>query len=139
MGVPVLETAAEQVGETVETANESIDVNNPLCSPSLLDLNGMCHCTAYVGIHVPVLVPLPGRAFPACRDVSFRALYIDDSLLATVVHLDRECVPLLPTLGPHGKLDGCGLGVPGAWFALQHRLRDINVNAKCIGMELNAV
>ena len=54
-----------------------------------------------------------------------------------MVHVDHNCVPLLPTLGPHGMIDGCGYGVPGKWFALEHRLRDIQKNASSIGMLLN--
>ena len=46
-------------------------------------------------------------------------------------------MPLLPTLGPHGKLAGCGLGIPGAWLPLQHRVRDVSHHAKAIGMQLN--
>ena len=64
-------------------------------------------------------------------------MFIDDSVLATVVYLDRECVPLLPTLGPLGVMESCSLGIPGDWFSLQHRLRDINANATSIGMCLN--
>ena len=69
-------------------------------------------------------------AYPPCRDSSLRLLYIDDALIATPVYLDRSCVPLLPTLGPHGKLSSCGLGIPGAWLPLQHRVRDVNRHAK---------
>ena len=67
----------------------------------------------------------------------FRALYIDDSIVASVIQLDRDCAPLLPTLGPLGKLESCGLGVPGKWFALEHRLRDMQANVGSIGMKLN--
>ena len=79
-----------------------------------------------------------GRVFPACRDRLFRALYIDDSIIASVVRVDRDCVRLLPTHGPHGVMESCGLGVPGKWFALEHKLRDICDNAESIGMRLNA-
>ena len=51
---------------------------------------------------------------------------------------NRDCVPLLPTLGPLGRLDSCGLGVPGAWLSLEHRLREIDVNVRSIGMKINA-
>ena len=64
-------------------------------------------------------------------------LYIDDALVASTIHVDKECVPLLPTEGPHGRLGSCGLGVPGGWLQLEHRLRDIDSNAKAIGMKLN--
>ena len=78
-----------------------------------------------------------GRCFPPCREPSFRALYLDDSILASVVRLDFDCVPLLPTLGPHSKFDRCGLGIPGSWFQLEHRLREIDRNVKSIGMVVN--
>ena len=65
-------------------------------------------------------------------------MYIDDTLLAATFYLNRDCVQLLPTAGPHGRLSSCGLGVPGGWFPLQHRLRDVEANAKSIGMELNS-
>ena len=39
-----------------------------------------------------VLIPMQiTRCFPACRDGGFRALYIDDSILASVIHLDNNC------------------------------------------------
>ena len=85
--------------------------------------------------HVPVLAPYPGLA---CREPSLRLLYIDDALLASVVKLDQVCVPLLPTLGPHGRLASSGLGVPGEWLPLQHRLRDVDANARAVGMLLYA-
>ena len=74
--------------------------SRPMCTP-LLDIYGLCNCPLDPEAHVPVLVPMQGRAFPACRDKSFRSLYIDDSIIASVVHVDRDCAPLLPTLGPH--------------------------------------
>ena len=86
---------------------------------------------------MPVLVPMRGRAFPPCRDEAFRAMYIDDSILATVIRLDKDCAPLLPTLGPVSRLESCKLGVPGAWFSLEHRLRDICNNVASIGMKVN--
>ena len=87
--------------------------NTRLCSTPVLDLNGMCHCPAYQPVHVPVTIPKPGRSFPPCRDPCLRLLYIDDALLATTVHVDRECASLLPTEGPYGRLWSCGLGIPG--------------------------
>ena len=87
--------------------------------------------------HVPVLVPRPGQTYPPCRDSILRVLYIDDALIATTIRVDKECVPLLPTDGPHGRLGSCGLGIPGGWFPLQHRLRDVDANARAIGMQLN--
>ena len=108
-----------------------------LCNP-ILDIFGQCHCEKSATPHVPVLVPMRGRVFPPCRDKSFRAMYIDDSVLASVVRLDLECVPLLKTLGPFGRMDGCGLGIPGAWFSLEHRLRDIEASVLSVGMKINA-
>ena len=35
------------------------------------------------------------------------------------------------------KLEDCGLAIPGPWFALQHRLRDVDQNARSVGMVLN--
>ena len=87
--------------------------------------------------HVPVLLPPAGHAFPACRDPCLRLQYIDDALLVSSVRIDMVSTPLLPMLAPHGKLASCGLGVPGDWLPLQHRLRDIDRNAKDIGMLLN--
>merc|ERR1712208_119518 len=107
-----------------------------LCNP-VIDLSGLCHCLNREVPHVPVLVPLRGRAYPPCRDESFRSMYIDDSIVASVVYLDQDCVPLLPTLGPHERFDGCGLGIPGMWFPLEHRLRDMEKNVKSIGMKIN--
>ena len=46
-------------------------------------------------------------------------------------------MPLLPTLGPLGKLQSCGLGIPGCWTQLEHRLRDIERQSKAVGMILN--
>ena len=111
-------------------------VNAALCSPRL-DMYGLCHCKEYPAPHVPVLVPMNGRVFPACRDEMFRAMYIDDSVLAATIRLDKDCVPLLPTLGPVGRMGSCNLGVPGMWFSLQHRLRDIACNVASIGMKIN--
>ena len=103
----------------------------------MLSPDGLCHCTAYSPGHVPVLAQHPGHSYPPCRDPSFRVLYIDDALIASVINVDRDCVPLLPTYGPHGRLGSCGLGVPGGWFHLQHRLRDVDVNARAVGIQLN--
>ena len=116
------------------TATSSL--SQALCCPPLLALDGLCHCPEYAPGHVPVLVPRPGQAFPACRDPCLRLLYIDDALLATAIKLDKDCAPLLPTEGPHGRLAGCGLGIPGGWLPLQHRLRDVDTNARAIGMKL---
>ena len=55
----------------------------------------------------------------------------------TNIKLDRVSTPLIPMYGPHGKLGSCGLGVPGDWFPLQHRLRDVDRNARDIGMLIN--
>ena len=82
----------------------------------------------------PAFLPVPsGFAFPPCL------LYIDDSLIAVPLYLDRFCVKLLPTDGPYGRLQGCGLGIPGAWNSLEHRLRDVDRNAKAIGIKLNSI
>ena len=75
--------------------------------------------------------------FPKCREPSLRLLYIDDALIASVIRLDKEAVPLLPTLAPHGRMGSCQLGIPGPWFCLEHRLRDVNENAMAVGMKLN--
>ena len=128
-----LEAVNNQVVETSVTVPCS-----SLCKTPVLDLNGQCHCPNFDQEHVPVLAPQKGTSFPACRDKSLRLLYIDDALIATPVHLDRSCVPLLPTYGPHGKLGSCGLGIPGGWLALQHRIRDVDQNDEAIGMRLNA-
>ena len=93
----------------------------PLCD-TVLDMFGKCFCKSQEGSHMPVLVPMRGRVFPACREASFRSMYIDDSVLASTIYLDRGCAHLLPTLGPFGKMASCNLGIPGAWFALEHRL-----------------
>ena len=85
-----------------------------LCSPPILDLAGLCHCPNYSPAHVPVIIPRKGQSFPLCHDPCFWALYIEDALLAPVIRLDDECVPLLPNHGPHGRLAGCGLGIPGS-------------------------
>ena len=34
-------------------------------------------------------------------------------------------------------MDRCGLGIPGKWFAMEHKLRDIRDNVNSIGMCLN--
>ena len=72
-----------------------------------------------------------------CREPSIRLLYIDDALIATTIKLDREAVPLLPTYGPVGRMGSCNLGIPGDWINLQHRLRDVKMDAESIGMQLN--
>ena len=71
------------------------------------------------------------------RDPSIRVLYIDDALIASTIRLDFHCAKLLPTEGPHGRLGSCGLGLPGGWFQLEHRLRDVDANARDVGMVLN--
>ena len=102
-------------------------------------MNGLCHCSSQENSPHSAFLPVPtGFAFPPCRNDSLRLLYIDDSLIAVPLYLDRFCVRLLPTDGPYGRLQGCGLGIPGAWNSLEHRLRDIDCNAKAIGMKLNS-
>ena len=98
----------------------------------------MCHCDAReLTPHVPFL-PIPnGSSFPECRNSCLRVLYIDDALVAQVLNLDKLCVDLLPTLGPTGKTASCGLGIPGPWTSLEHRLKDIQNQAEDIGMLLN--
>ena len=128
--------------DSVEVSTQSVvdsshNVSPDLCCSPLLDLDGLCHCGAYSPGHVLVQVPSRGQSFPPCRNPCFRVLYIDDALLASTIRLDSDCVPLLPTYGPLGRLAGCGLGVPGAQLQLEHRLRDVNANAKAIGMQLN--
>ena len=112
------------------------ELNKQLCSP-VLDMFGLCHCSRDVQAHVPVLVPMQGRVFPPCRDPSFRAMYIDDSILASSIRLDKDCVPLIQTMAPYGRFDSCGFGIPGQWFSLEHCLRDIQRNVKSIGMIIN--
>ena len=51
--------------------------------------------------------------------------------------LTETVSPLLPTLGPLGVMDSCCLGIPGNWFALEHKLRDIRDNVASIGMKIN--
>ena len=75
--------------------------------------------------------------FPNAEKNVLRLLYIDDALLASALYLDRDCVPLLPTEAPHGKLASCGLGMPGGWLSLEHRLRDVDRHARAVGMCLN--
>ena len=64
-------------------------------------------------------------------------MYVDDSIVASVIYLDQDCVPLLPTLGPYSCFESCGLGIPGMWFPLEHRLRDMAKNVDSIGMKIN--
>ena len=64
-------------------------------------------------------------------------MYIDDTLIAHAINLDKLSVKLLPTLGPWGKMASCGLGIPGSWTTLEHRLRDIRDQTAHIGMKLN--
>ena len=118
------------------TESTDHELNKQLCSP-VLDMFGLCHCSRDVQAHVPVLVPMQGRVFPPCRDPSFRAMYIDDSILASSIRLDKDCVPLIHTMAPYGRSDSCGFGIPGQWFSLEHRLRDIQRNVKSIGMIIN--
>ena len=104
-------TEKEMVEVCSVIENPSVDL--VLCSPPLLDLNGLCHCLSHAPGHVPVLIPRPGQSFPPCRDPGFRVAYIDDALVAQAIELDKVCVRLIPTLGPHGKMAGGGLGIPG--------------------------
>ena len=46
-------------------------------------------------------------------------------------------VPMIQTEGPHGKMTGCGLAIPGQWLALQHKLRDFTPSAEALGMVVN--
>ena len=119
-----------------DTDDVDVPAQAQLCDP-ILDLWGLCHCPYYPPAHVPVLGPNRGQSFPACRDPCLRLLYIDDALIATPIRVDHDCVPLLPTEGPHGRLASCGLGIPGSWLQLQHRIRDVDANAQAIGMKLN--
>ena len=107
------------------------------CNP-LLDINGLCHCNVRTPpAHVPFLPVPTGSSFPQCRNNSLRVLYIDDALVARSLNLEKLCAELLSTFEPSGKMASCGLGIPGAWTSLEHRLRDIRYQAKDIGMELN--
>ena len=65
-------------------------------------------------------------------------MYVDDASCAEHVKLDKVCVPLLPTAGPHNKMLGCNLAIPGAHTQLQHRLHDIADSCNAVGMKLNA-
>ena len=47
-------------------------------------------------------------------------------------------VPLIETEGPHGRMAGCGMAIPGEWMALQHKLRDVVTNAQTLGMKVNS-
>ena len=75
---------------------------------------------------------------PVTPDLLQCATLCNPPILAAPIKLDQVCVPLSPTLGPHGKLESCSLGIPGDWLQLQHRLRDVDRNASAIGMKLNA-
>ena len=124
--------------QLIEPLQRSQVYSPAFCSP-ILDLNGLCHCLSQENSPHTAYLPVPaGFAFPPCRNDSLRLLYIDDSLVAVPLYLDRCCVRLLPTDGPYGRMLGCGLGIPGAWNPLEHRLRDINCNAEAIGMKLNS-
>ena len=74
---------------------------------------------------------------PSCSLFCMMLGFLHDALIAATTRLDRETVPLVPTLGPHSVLESCGLGIPGAWNPLEHRLRDIDRNSSAIGMKLN--
>ena len=124
--------------QSVELLQSVQGCSPAFCSP-ILDMNGLCHCSSRENSPHSAYLPVPaGFAFPPCRNDSLRLLYIDDSLVAVPLYLDRFCVRLLPTDGPYGRMQGCGLGIPGAWNSLEHRLRDIDCNAKAIGMKLNS-
>ena len=110
----------------------------PFCLP-VLDLEGLCHCSRFeIAPHVPVLPQLPGSCFPLCREDSLRLLYIDDASLAQRIDLNSMLVPLLQTAGPHGRMAGCGMGIPGQWLSLQHKLRDVIKNTEALGMQVNS-
>ena len=64
-------------------------------------------------------------------------MYIDDSTMAEGVKLGDVTVPVLPTMGPHGRMGQSHLGIPGDYTSLQHRLWDIHCAASAQGMELN--
>ena len=64
-------------------------------------------------------------------------MYIDDTSCAQTLDLDRMLVPLIETEGPHGRMAGCGMAIPGEWMALQHKLRDVVTNANTLGMKVN--
>ena len=84
-------------------------VSPTYCSP-ILDMDELCHCLRQDSIPHAAFLPVPpGFALPPCL------LYIDDSLLAVLLYLNRFCVKLLPTAGPSDRLLECGLGIPGTW------------------------
>ena len=64
-------------------------------------------------------------------------MYIDDASCAQTLDLDKMLVPLIETEGPHGRMAGCGMAIPGEWLTLQHKLRDVVSNAKTLGMKVN--
>ena len=57
--------------------------------------------------------------------------------IAEKIDLNNQVVPLLPTLGPVGKLASVGLAIPGQWLGLQHKLQDVTANAVEMGMKVN--
>ena len=131
------DSVASSPVQSVVPLQRSLGRSPEFCSP-ILDLNGLCHCLSQENSPHVAYLPVPaGFAYPPCRNDSLRLLYIDDSLVAVPLYLDRCCVKLLPTYGPYGRMLSCGLGIPGAWNPLEHRLRDIHLNAEAIGMVLN--
>ena len=100
------------VSPATDPPSESEQITFPSCVDPVRDMDGLCHCKSFVNRHPPVLPHFPGQSFPPCRDPSLRLLYIDDALLATTIKIDKVCVPLLPTLGPHAKLASC------VWYSI---------------------
>ena len=108
------------------------------CLPVLDVQDGLCHCSHYeIRPHVPYLPPVKSDPFPLCRKELLRLLYIDDASCVEKLKLDKLLVPLLDTHGPQGRMTSCGLGIPGEWLGLQHKLQEITRNAEALGMRVN--
>ena len=104
---------------------------------SLIDLDGLCNCNVCPPPHVPFLPSKKDYCYPECRSDNLRVIYIDDSSMAEVIDLDKQVVPLLPTLGPVGRMASDGLAIPGQWIHLQHKLKDVTDSASAMGMLVN--
>ena len=72
-----------------------------------------------------------------CRSLVSKKLYIDDTSIAEAINLQLATVPAHNTYSPKGRMNSCGLAIPGCLTALQHRLRDMNTVAQAQGMVLN--
>ena len=122
------------------------------CKP-VLDHKGLCICNQNVptaanltsmvvhmaptsvgpfvrAAHVPYLPMTPGKCFPMCRSLVSKKLYIDDTSIAEAINLQLATVPAHDTYSPKGRMNSCGLAIPGCLTALQHRLRDMKTAAQ---------